>query len=62
MTDEKPRWKQNKDAYDLKYKREHAHKICISLYDEHLLEIWRSIPEKAKWIREKLLDYEKENS
>lgn len=62
MKDNIPQWKKNQQEYKIKYNREHAHKVCISLYDEHLLEIWRSIPDKAQWFKDKLREHEKENS
>ena len=59
---EKKQWQKNKYEYNKNYDREKGCKIGLALYDEHLLAVWRAIPNKAEWFREKLREYEKENS
>jgi hypothetical protein len=59
-----PRWKVNKNKYNVKYNREHSTKITVQFYesDERYVRIWRSIPKKVDWLREQLDRYAKENS
>lgn len=61
---DKPRWKVNKQRYKVKYNREHSTKICVQIYekDYRYVQIWREIPNKAKWLKEQLDRYAKENS
>lgn len=59
-----PRWKVNKNRYNVKYNREHTKKVCVQFYkkDHRYIEIWRKIPNKVDWLKEQLDKYAKENS
>lgn len=59
-----PRWKVNKNRYNVKYNREHTKKVCVQFYekDHRYIEIWRTIPNKVEWLKARLDEYAKENS
>ena len=59
---EKPQYLINKAEYNKRYDKEHACMVTAKLYDEELYQVWKSLPNKAEWLREKLREYEKENS
>ncbi len=63
MEEKIPKWKRNKRRYNDEYNKEHALYIRTTLYsprDDDLIAIWRSIPNKADWLREQLRKYKGE--
>ena len=62
---ETPRGKVNKNRYNKNYKKEHCKVLSVMMYentDSRYIRLWKTIPNKAQWLREQLDEYAKENS
>ena len=61
---ELPKWEKSKKEYNLKYDRENKVHVAVKLNkatDAELIEIYRSIPNKAQWIKDCLRRYAEEH-
>ena len=61
---ELPKWAQNKLKYDRQYDRDNKVHIAIKLNkatEPELVEIYRSIPNKAQWFKDCLRRYAAEH-
>lgn len=58
-----PKWKINKRIRNHEYDKEHTKMIRIKLYekDYKYIDVWKTIPNKVQWLKDRLDEYAKEN-